>query len=133
MLDQPSVINANRPYDDRVITGVHAVLYARQPDQVRAFLQDVLGWPSVDAGPNWPIFSLPPAELGVHPTDDEEKAELFLLCDDIVATVAEMNAKGVRTAGPIREVSWGRLVLLEIGPSFRLGLYQPSHPSPLIP
>jgi len=113
-----------------MITGVHAVLYSRQPDQVRAFFADVLGLESVDAGGGWPIFRLPPAELGIHPTEGAESTELFLLCDNIDAAVAELLAKGVRTTGPVRELDWGRLVELEIGDSIRLGMYEPKHQSP---
>ena len=119
-----------RAYDAPVITGVHAILYARQPDKVRAFFRDVLGWGSVDSGADWPILAMPPAELGIHPTDAAEIAELFLLCDDIDAAIAEMRAKGVRIAGPIRELDWGRLVMLEVDATLRLGVYEPKHPSP---
>jgi catechol 2,3-dioxygenase-like lactoylglutathione lyase family enzyme len=114
-----------------VISGVHAIIYARHPDEVRAFFRDILGLSHVDAGGDWPVFALPPAELGVHPTDGEENAELFLVCDDIEAAVAEMRAKGVRTAGPIRELDWGRLVTLEVGATLRIGMYEPKHPRPL--
>jgi catechol 2,3-dioxygenase-like lactoylglutathione lyase family enzyme len=113
-----------------VITGVHAVLYARQPDEVRAFFKDILGFESVDAGGGWPIFALPPSELAVHPTDGTESTEMFLLCDDINIAVAELLARGIRTTAPVRELAWGSLVELEISPTFRLGMYQPKHPSP---
>jgi predicted enzyme related to lactoylglutathione lyase len=113
-----------------MITGIHAVLYARQAGQVRAFFKDVLKLEFEDAGGDWPIFRLPPAELGIHPTEDAESTELYLLCDDIEAAVAELLAKGIRTTGPVRELDWGRLVELEIGDSIRLGMYEPKHPSP---
>jgi hypothetical protein len=45
------------------ITGVHAILYSHDPPADRAFLKDVLGLASVDAGDGWLIFALPPAEL----------------------------------------------------------------------
>lgn len=116
-----------------MITGIHAVLYSKQPDEVRAFFRDVLGFDSVDSGGNWPIFALPPAELGIHPADDAENAELFLVCDDIDIAVAEMRAKGVQVRGPVQELNWGRLVMLEVGQTLRLGMYEPKHPSPLKP
>src|SRR5688500_6974054 len=63
-----------------MITGVHGLLYAKRADKVRAFFRDVLELPHVDAGEGWLIFALPPAELGVHPTDGgEEHHELYLM------------------------------------------------------
>lgn len=113
-----------------MITGIHAVIYARQAIEVRAFLGEVLGFDSVEAGGDWPIFALPPAELGVHPTEGDERTELFLLCDDIAVAVADLQAKGITTTGPVRELDWGWLVELRVTDSLRLGMYQPKHPSP---
>jgi catechol 2,3-dioxygenase-like lactoylglutathione lyase family enzyme len=50
-----------------VITGVHALVFSKDAEAVRAFFRDVLGLPSVDAGGGWLIFALPPAELAAHP------------------------------------------------------------------
>ena len=49
------------------ITGVHAILFSEDAEAVRAFLRDVAGADSVDAGGGWLIFALPPAELAAHP------------------------------------------------------------------
>lgn len=113
-----------------MITGVHAVIYANEPDAVRAFFRDVLGLASIDAGGAWPIFALPPAELGIHPTEGADGTELFLLCDDIKVALAELRAKGIHTTGPVRDLAWGWLVELEVTESFRIGMYQPKHLSP---
>ena len=86
-----------------MINGVHAVLFNRDAEQARAFFRDALGFPSVDAGDGWLIFALPPTELGVHPTDQDPSVELYLLCDDLQATVTELGAKGVACSGPIAE------------------------------
>jgi catechol 2,3-dioxygenase-like lactoylglutathione lyase family enzyme len=72
-----------------VITGVHAVIFTSDAEGVRAFFRDVLGLSSVDAGGGWLIFALPPAELAAHPTDGEGHHELYLMCDDVQATVEE--------------------------------------------
>src|SRR5947209_6814160 len=69
--------------DAIMISGVHAIIFTRDADAVRAFLRDVLELPSVDAGGGWPIFALPPAELAAHPTDDAGHHELYLMSDDI--------------------------------------------------
>ena len=78
------------------IIGLHAIVYSTKHDATRAFFKDVLGLPSVDAGRGWLIFQAPPAEIAVHPSEEDGHHELFLMCDDIDATVAELKAKGVR-------------------------------------
>ena len=82
-----------------MITGVHALVYNREPEKLRAWFRDVLGLHSIEAGKGWPIFALPPAEMGVHPIDGEGKHELFLLCDDLNATMQQLEAKGAEFAG----------------------------------
>jgi catechol 2,3-dioxygenase-like lactoylglutathione lyase family enzyme len=39
-----------------VIAGAHTLIYAEDADAARAFLRDVLGFSSVDAGDGWLIF-----------------------------------------------------------------------------
>ena len=46
-----------------MITGVHAIVFSPEAEQVRAFFLDVLGLSSVDAGGGWLIFALPPPSL----------------------------------------------------------------------
>ena len=79
------------------ITGVHAILYSDDAAADRAFFADVLGLTSVDAGGGWLIFALPPAELAAHPASaDGGGYELYLMCDDIEATVRELAGEGRR-------------------------------------
>jgi catechol 2,3-dioxygenase-like lactoylglutathione lyase family enzyme len=111
-----------------VITGAHVILYSRDADADRAFLRDVLGTHNVDAGGGWLIFQLPPAEAAVHPTGGEPSHELFLLCDDVEATIAELTAKGVEFTIPVTEERWGRRTAIRLPGGGELGLYQPSHP-----
>jgi hypothetical protein len=113
-----------------MITGVHAMIYSKQAEAVRKFFGETLGRPSVDAGRGWLIFALPPAELGIHPSDDDESHELYLMCDDLEATIGELAAKGV-TAGEISDQGWGRVTMLTIADGVRVGLYQPRHPTAL--
>jgi catechol 2,3-dioxygenase-like lactoylglutathione lyase family enzyme len=81
-----------------VITGVHAIIFTRDAEGVRAFFRDVLELPSVDAGGGWLIFALQPVELAAHPAAEDGRHELYLMCDDIRATVAELKAKGVEVS-----------------------------------
>ena len=115
-----------------MILGLHAILYSPEADKVRAFLRDVLGLKSVDAGHGWLIFAAPPAELAVHPTEADEKPhhELYLMCDDLKATMKELSDKGVQ-CGAITEARWGSVTSIHLPGGGELGLYQPKHPTAL--
>jgi len=112
-----------------MIIGTHAVLYTKDADADRAFLRDVLGFPNVDAGDGWLIFKLPPAELGIHPDEEGGRHELYLLCDDIEATVADLEAKGVEVVRPATDQGWGILTAIRLPGGGELGLYEPRHPT----
>jgi predicted enzyme related to lactoylglutathione lyase len=112
-----------------MITGVHAIIFNQDADGVRAFFRDTLGFASVDAGRGWLIFALPPAELGIHPTEEAGKHELYLMCDDIEQTVAELEAKGVEFVGPISDVGFGLMASFKIPGGAELAIYQPRHPT----
>ncbi len=121
-----------------MITGAHFLFYSTDPDADRAFLRDVLGWRHVDAGHGWLIFALPPAETAVHPSDEVfaqrhgERtlmgAVLYLMCDDLAATMAALAAKKV-ACSPVDEAPWGRKTTIRLPSGGELGLYQPSHPT----
>ena len=110
-----------------MITGVHGIIFSQDAEGVRDFFRDVLGFPSVDAGGGWLIFALPPAELGVHPGEAYQH-ELYLMCDDIDATVKELADKGVQ-CGPVSDQGWGLLTSITLPGGSQLGLYQPRHPT----
>jgi catechol 2,3-dioxygenase-like lactoylglutathione lyase family enzyme len=110
-----------------MINGTHVIFYSRDADADRAFLRDVLGAHHVDGGNGWLIFKAPPAELAVHPTDGAPSHELFLMCDDVTATVAELTAKGVEFAQPVSDRGWGLLTSIRLPSGGELGLYQPRH------
>ena len=110
-----------------MITGVHAIMFSPAAEQVREFLSGTLGLGSVDAGAGWPVFALPPAELALHPGAD--KHELYLMCDDIAATMRELRERGVET-GDVADRGWGLLSSLKLPGGGELGLYEPKHPTP---
>jgi predicted enzyme related to lactoylglutathione lyase len=114
------------------ITGVHAILYSDDAAADRAFFADVLGLTSVDAGDGWLIFALPPAELAAHPAPDSGGCELYLMCDDIEATVRELAAKGVEFSSGVTQQRWGLITTIRLPGGGRLGLYEPLHASPLL-
>ena len=114
-----------------MITGVHAIVYSPDAERVRAFLAEVLGFPSVDAGGGWLIFALPPAELAAHPAQDATgRHELYLMCDDLQETVQELEGKGVELSRPIRQERWGLVTAIRLPDGGELGLYEPRHPLP---
>jgi catechol 2,3-dioxygenase-like lactoylglutathione lyase family enzyme len=115
----------------RMITGAHVILFVSDADAARVFLRDVLGLPSVDAGAGWLIFALPSAELAAHPTDGDSTHQLYLMCDDLHTTVADLRAKGVEFLDEPSEHDWGTLITLQVPGGGALGLYQPRHASPL--
>jgi predicted enzyme related to lactoylglutathione lyase len=112
-----------------MITGVHAIIYSPAAEEVRTFFRDVLEFPSVDAGQGWLIFALPPAELAAHPTEGTSSHELYLMCDDIHATIDELKRKGADIAGPVADRGWGLLTTLTLPGGTELGLYEPRHPT----
>jgi predicted enzyme related to lactoylglutathione lyase len=114
-----------------MINAVHGLIYSRQAEAVRAFLRDKLGWDHVDNGDGWLIFALPPAELGIHPTDSDPFVELYLMCDDIEATMAELSAKGVEFTEPATDQGFGLVTRMKIAEGETLPMYQPKHSSPL--
>jgi hypothetical protein len=113
-----------------VINGVHAIVFSGQAGQLREFFADVLGLESVDADGGWPIFALPPAELAVHP-GGETRHELYLMCDDIHATLASLRARGVTVTEDVTDQGWGLLAAIGLPDGSSLHIYQPRHPSPL--
>jgi predicted enzyme related to lactoylglutathione lyase len=112
-----------------MITGVHAILFTPDAEGVRAFLRDTLELRSVDAGGGWLIFGLPPAELAAHP-GEELGTQLYLMCDDIEATTAELEAKGVELTRPVSDEGWGLVTAIALPGGGELGLYEPRHPVP---
>jgi hypothetical protein len=112
-----------------MIIGAHSIIYSVNSDADRAFLRDVLKLPSVDVGGGWLIFGLPPAEVAVHPGDANDGHELYLMCDDIEAVIAEMTARKV-ACSPVQNLGWGLLTRLTLPGGGKLGVYQPRHARP---
>jgi catechol 2,3-dioxygenase-like lactoylglutathione lyase family enzyme len=110
-----------------VIDGAHLILYSRDAEADRAFFRDVLGFDAVDAGHGWLIFALPPSEAAFHPAENNGRTELYLMCDDLEATLAELKARGVRS-GAVHEERWGVVTSLALPGGGTVGLYQPKHP-----
>jgi catechol 2,3-dioxygenase-like lactoylglutathione lyase family enzyme len=111
------------------ITGAHAIVYTEDADALRAFFRDVLGFEAVDAGGGWLIFGLPPAELAAHPAEAGGRHELYLMCDDIEATMTELSGREVELARPVVDEGWGLVSAIALPGGGELGLYEPRHPT----
>ncbi|MGZ4691919.1 MAG: VOC family protein [Acidimicrobiia bacterium] len=108
-----------------MIFGSHFVLFSSDADADRAFLADVLGFENVDAGGGWLIFGLPPAEAAIHPAD-APGSELYFMCDDLVAEMQALAAKGVQCS-EVEEARWGSVTKIRLPGGGEAGLYQPRH------
>jgi predicted enzyme related to lactoylglutathione lyase len=111
-----------------MITAVHALLYSRDADAARAFFRDKLKLKPVDAGEGWLIFALPPAELAIHPTHKAHGPELYFMCDDIHATLQELEAAGGKIVKPVSDQGYGLFSEVRIPGAITLCVYEPRHP-----
>jgi hypothetical protein len=112
-----------------VIVGAHAIVYSRDAEADRAFLRDVLGFAHVDVGGGWLIFALPPAELAVHPGDANDVHEIYLMCDDVQAFIADMQRRGI-ACSRLESLGWGMRTEITLPGGGRVGVYQPRHARP---
>ena len=112
-----------------MIIGAHVIVYSRDSEADRAFLRDVLRFPHVDVGEGWLIFGLPPAEVAVHPSEENDVHEFYLMCDDVEAFVREMSIRGV-ACGPVQNRGWGVLTEVVLPGGGKVGVYQPRHARP---
>jgi catechol 2,3-dioxygenase-like lactoylglutathione lyase family enzyme len=113
------------------ITGTHMLLYTSEADALRAVLRDVLGWEYVEDTPGWLIFKLPPAELGVHPSEGATTHQICFMCDDLERTMAELAEKGIEFRGEPEEESFGITTTMLLPGGVEVLLYEPRHASPL--
>ncbi len=115
--------------ENPMITGAHSIIYSTDAEADRAFLRDVLKLTHVDVGHGWLIFGLPPAEVAVHPAEENGVHEFFLMCDDLDALIAELAARQV-TCEPVQDLRYGLVTHLTLPGGGKLGVYQPRHARP---
>lgn len=121
-----------------MINGVHTLLYSDDAEATRAFLREVLGWSSIDAGEGWLIFETPPAEMGVHPSRGDEgevwgtppQHDISFMCEDIEATIAELRDKGVEFTDEVRDMGYGLVTTFLVPAAGPMHLYQPRYQPP---
>jgi catechol 2,3-dioxygenase-like lactoylglutathione lyase family enzyme len=117
-----------------MIQGVHTMFYTSQPEALRAFLRDKLGFPAHDVGDGWLIFDLPEADMGCHPSEDHDDHaapagthDISFYCEDVDATVEELRRRGVEFAGEIRDVGFARAIRMKMPGGVEVLLYEPNY------
>jgi catechol 2,3-dioxygenase-like lactoylglutathione lyase family enzyme len=113
-----------------MIFGAHVIVFSKDAEADRAFLRDTLGFSSVDAGHGWLIFALPPAEAAVHPADENNRHQLYFMCDDLKAAMAALGKKGVHCS-KVQKEQWGSITTIRLPGGGEIGLYEPRHASPI--
>jgi hypothetical protein len=111
------------------VIGAHSIIYSRNAEADRAFLRDVVGFPSVDVGQGWLIFALPPGEVAVHPGDENDEHELYLMVDNVEKFISTMAARDVSCTAA-SDQGWGVLTQVTLPGGGKLGVYQPRHARP---
>ena len=111
--------------------GLHSLIYSSQPEELRAFLRDKLELACYDTGGGWLMFPNTNADLGIHPIDgDGGKHEVSFNCDDIHATRAELEAKGVEFSRETEDHGWGYVTYIKLPGAKDIMLYQPKYDRP---
>ena len=111
--------------------GTHVLIYSSDAEATRAALRDVFGFTHIDAGQGWLIFSLPPAEVGIHPVDHPGATAgdhaVSLMCDDIQTTARDLRARGIQVKGEPEDHGYGITVMVTLPGGVDIQVYQPRH------
>ena len=109
-----------------MISGAYVMIFTQEEAADRAFLRDVLELPCVGDGEHWLTFKLPPTELGVHSHAQNDLHQIYFICDDLDATIANLAGKGV-TCGEPQAASWGRSTSVPLPGGGKVGVYEAHH------
>lgn len=116
-----------------MIKGIHGMFYSSEPEALRAFLRDKLGFPARDLGGGWLLYDFAQADLGVHPTGTHVGAppsgthNVSFYCEDVAQTVAELKAKGVEFTDGITDQGYGLVTHFRMPGAIEAQLYQPCY------
>ena len=108
------------------------MFYTSQPETLRAYIRDKLGFRATDVGGGWLIFEVPEADMGCHPDDPSHGAPsgqhyISFYCDDIHRTVAELRGRGVEFVDEIEDHGYGLVIHFVMPGDVRVELYQPKY------
>jgi catechol 2,3-dioxygenase-like lactoylglutathione lyase family enzyme len=115
-----------------MIRGVHTMFYSSEPEALRAFIRDKLGFAHADLGQGWLIFDLPESDMGCHPAEDKEGGQpgthnISFYCDDVEKTVAELKGRGVEFTRPVVDQGYGLVTFFKLPGAGEAQLYQPRY------
>jgi catechol 2,3-dioxygenase-like lactoylglutathione lyase family enzyme len=113
-----------------MIRGVHTMFYTSEPEALRAFLRDKLGFPATDVGGGWLIFELPEADMGCHPADEQDGVpsgthSISFYCDDVHETRRELAERGVEFTDDVADRGYGLVTHFRMPGGLEVQLYQP--------
>jgi len=110
------------------------MFYTSEPEALRAFIRDKLGFTHTDVGDGWLIFDLPEADMGCHPADETGQhgksagtPDVSFYCDDIEATVTELKDKGVEFTDGVTDQGFGLVTHFEMPGGVNVQLFQPRY------
>jgi hypothetical protein len=112
-----------------MINGAHIIIYSRDAEADKNFIKSILKFQYVDVNNGWLIFKLPPAEVAVHPSDENDLHEFYLMTDSLDSEIKTLKKEGVE-CDSVTQQGWGRSTRLKLPGGGSLGLYEPRHARP---
>ena len=112
-----------------MMNGAHVIIYSTNADADREVLRTALGLSHVDVGGGWLIFGLPASEAAVHPSDENDKHQLYFMCDDVEAEIRRLKGHGL-ACDEVVTVGWGMVSAIHLPGGGKLHFYQPRHARP---
>ena len=74
----------------------------------------------MDVHNGWLIFKLPPSELAVHPSDENDMHEFYLMTDDLEVEIRALRKAGVQ-CDTVSQQGWGRSTRIQFPGGGTLG------------
>jgi hypothetical protein len=112
-----------------MINGAHVIIYSKDAEADKSFIKDILKFQFVDVNKGWLIFKLPPSEVAVHPSDENDLHEFYLMTDNLDSEIKAFKKAGV-VCDSVTQQSWGRSTRMKLPGGGSLGLYEPRHARP---
>lgn len=112
-----------------MINGAHIIIYSKDAEADKRFIKDTLKFKYVDVNKGWLIFKLPPAEVAVHPSDENDLHEFYLMTDNLDSEIKTLEKEGV-SCDSVTQQGWGRSTRIQLPGGGSLGLYEPRHARP---